>query len=115
MYLDGAASGLAITQIASGEVTVRQRDGEVILLPVRVVAVAGANFGGSWRAVNRHIVSHDPALRIIRIHRITGAILLRLDMHAGAMINVGDVAPECAAPDSAFNAKRAFGARRRPD
>src|SRR5260370_6935057 len=55
MYLDGAASGLTVAQVAAREVTVGQRNGEVVLLAMYVVAVAGADFGSSWRAVNRHV------------------------------------------------------------
>src|SRR6266540_3273202 len=130
--LDVAATGVVAAQIATGGVVGRtinrtlstrswrwhctevQFDFEYIVSPwLAFVTHADARLEARY-AIYGHVVTNDPAIRVTMINIVRVARdLCGLHVHAGAMIDVVEVAPERAVLDATRDTEIGLGARRR--
>src|SRR3989442_179332 len=109
--LDVASTRMRAAQIATGEVAVGQLDLEYVVA-TRLALVAHAHARGARLTVNRDVVVNDAAIRVVRVERVArhgGG----LHVHAVAMINVVEMAPERAVLDAALHPEVRLVSRRR--
>ncbi|TAK95019.1 MAG: hypothetical protein EPO07_15850 [Verrucomicrobia bacterium] len=89
---------MSAAQIATGEIAVGQLDLEYVVA-ARLTLVAHAHARGARLTVNGHVAVNDAAIRVGRVHGITRD-RRGFHVHAVAMINVIEMAPERAVLDA---------------
>src|SRR5439155_17142902 len=107
--LDVASTRMAAAQIASGEVAVGQLDLKYVVA-ARLALVAHPHSRRACLTVYGDVVIDDPAIRIIRVKRVAGHGRL-FDVHAVAVVDVIQVAPERAVLDATRHTEVGFRAR----
>src|SRR6266404_8338083 len=107
--LDVASTRTAAAQIATGEVAVRQLDLKYVVA-ARLALVAHPHSRCARLTVNGDVVIDDPAIRIIRVKRVAGYCRL-FHVHAVAVVDVIQVAPERAVLDATCHTEVGFRAR----
>src|SRR5258706_9846448 len=108
--LDVAATRVSAAQVATGEVAVGQLDLEYVVA-ARLALVARPHSGGARCAVDRDGVVNDPAGRIVWIRRVA-CDGRGLHVHAAAVVDVVEVAPERAVLDATAHTEVALRAGR---